>query len=284
METALGGSPQGVIRFDLEGGDPIRFATNIGPIDLYIGLDGLLYTLSRGSAINAGGNRVDVFDPQTMAFIRTLTLPQEHRAIAADFNGDIYTAQRDPVSRINRFSPAGLLVDSINDPGVAGFGDIDINRHGGVLVTSHGGSLVLTTTALDDAYFFTTRNPAGTNFAAWIEAIGPEPMRDFNGNGTVDAADYVLWRDMLGQVASGLAADANGNGVVELFDYDLWRADFGRPAATEPADSFSFIGSASVPEPPLAISLAVIVASALATRLAPLRPAAMRRAQAPKHL
>jgi hypothetical protein len=96
-------------RFDTQGGDPIRFATNIGPIDLNVGLDGSLYALSRGSAINAGGNRVDVFDPQTMAFIRTVTLPQEHRAIAVDFNGDIYTAQRDPVSRVNwkRYRCAG---------------------------------------------------------------------------------------------------------------------------------------------------------------------------------
>jgi T5SS/PEP-CTERM-associated repeat protein len=50
---------------------------------------------------------------------------------------------------------------------------------------------------------------------------------DYNGNGIVDAADYAVWRGMMGQSGPGLAADGNGNGVVDNADYDFWRRRFG---------------------------------------------------------
>jgi T5SS/PEP-CTERM-associated repeat protein len=50
---------------------------------------------------------------------------------------------------------------------------------------------------------------------------------DYNGNGVVDAGDYVVWRDTLGQTGTSLAADGNGNGAVDTADYDLWRRRFG---------------------------------------------------------
>jgi hypothetical protein len=175
MNTSGDGAPQGVVRFDLDGGATTRFATSADPLDLNIGLDGLLYTLSRGSAFNGGGNRVDVFDPISMTFIRGLDLPEEHRGIAVDWNGHIYTAQRDNVSRVNHFSAAGVLLDQIPDPGVGGFADIDINRKGEIVIASHGGKLLMTTTALDSIASFTTRLSSGTCFASWIPGPVPEP-------------------------------------------------------------------------------------------------------------
>jgi hypothetical protein len=50
---------------------------------------------------------------------------------------------------------------------------------------------------------------------------------DYNGNGVVDAADYVVWRKSFGQSGSGLAADGNGNSTIDAPDYDFWRARFG---------------------------------------------------------
>lgn len=55
---------------------------------------------------------------------------------------------------------------------------------------------------------------------------------DYNGSGTVDAADYVLWRETLGLSGSGLAADGNGNQLIDAGDYDLWRASFGQAAGS----------------------------------------------------
>jgi hypothetical protein len=78
---------------------------------------------------------------------------------------------------------------------------------------------------------------------------------DYNENGTVDAADYALWRDMLGQIGTGLAADGNSDGTVNSADYDLWRANFGlgTPAAAVE------LHSATVPEPAGAFLIFVAV-------------------------
>ena len=57
----------------------------------------------------------------------------------------------------------------------------------------------------------------------WIEQQLNLPG-DFNQDGVVDAADYVLWRDTQGQTGTGLLADGDGNQVVDQADYNLWRS------------------------------------------------------------
>jgi hypothetical protein len=59
-------------------------------------------------------------------------------------------------------------------------------------------------------------------------AVSPPLTGDYNGNGAVDAADYVVWRDTLGQNGNGMAADGNGNLAVDGGDYDVWRAHLGQ--------------------------------------------------------
>ena len=44
---------------------------------------------------------------------------------------------------------------------------------------------------------------------------------DYNLNGVVDAADYVVWRQTLGQRGVGLAADGNNNNGVDSGDFDI---------------------------------------------------------------
>lgn len=66
-------------------------------------------------------------------------------------------------------------------------------------------------------------------------------MPDYNRNGVVDAADYVLWRMTVGS-NSILDADGNGDGMVDEADYEKWRTYFGR-------QNLSTTGSAlSLPE------------------------------------
>jgi hypothetical protein len=79
---------------------------------------------------------------------------------------------------------------------------------------------------------------------------------DYNGNGIVDAADYLVWRNALGQnVTAGTGADGDGDGTIGTGDYDFWRGRFGNTSA-------SGIGSATgtVPEPG---ALALVVAMVL---------------------
>ena len=80
---------------------------------------------------------------------------------------------------------------------------------------------------------------------------------DFNRDGIVDAADYTVWRDQLGETGN-LAADANEDNVVDAKDYDLWKSNFGQSELAGAA-------STAVPEPAAAI-LALFAASGLALR------------------
>ena len=64
---------------------------------------------------------------------------------------------------------------------------------------------------------------------------------DYNGNGTVDAADYTVWRDHLGQSVT-LPGDATP-GMVTQADYDIWKSNFGNHAGSGSGSS------TTVPEP-----------------------------------
>ncbi len=74
---------------------------------------------------------------------------------------------------------------------------------------------------------------------------------DYNGNGVVDAADYVAWRK-----GGPLQNEAATIGSVTPEDYSAWRARFGKTSGSGASDSFIARGSQSVPEP-TAYSLAV---------------------------
>ena len=57
------------------------------------------------------------------------------------------------------------------------------------------------------------------------------PLGDYDGSGTVDAADYSKWRNDFGLTGTGLAADGNGNGTVDEADYSLWLGNLGAVSA-----------------------------------------------------
>ncbi len=51
---------------------------------------------------------------------------------------------------------------------------------------------------------------------------------DYDGNGSVQQADYDVWRSHFGQAAIPFtSADGNGNGVVDSADYIIWRKNLG---------------------------------------------------------
>ena len=62
---------------------------------------------------------------------------------------------------------------------------------------------------------------------------------DYNNDGTVDAADYSVWRDKEGDLATTLPNDVDG-GVVGTAHYTTWKANFGATAAA---------AATAVPEP-----------------------------------
>jgi hypothetical protein len=96
---------------------------------------------------------------------------------------------------------------------------------------------------------------------------------DYNGDGIVDAADYTVWRDTLGRVGPGLAANGDDTGAsagkIDQADYNIWKANFGNhsPGAGS---------GAAVPEPPTILPMAIgLLVLLLSTR------SSLRRASIP---
>jgi hypothetical protein len=100
--------------------------------------------------------------------------------------------------------------------------------------------------------------------ATFNELLGMLPSAtpgDYNRDSTVDAADYVLWRNMMGQSGAGRAADGDNSGAVDGADYAVWRAHFGQTAGG------AIAGTAAVPEPSAATSLLIACAIMLCGRI-----------------
>ncbi len=87
------------------------------------------------------------------------------------------------------------------------------------------------------------------------------PEGDYNEDGKVDAADYTVWRNSLGQsVALGTMADGDGNGTIDTGDYAIWKAHFGESVAIGSGGG-SGVADVGVPEPS-ALGLATLGALA----------------------
>jgi hypothetical protein len=76
---------------------------------------------------------------------------------------------------------------------------------------------------------------------------------DFNDDGAVDAADYVLWRD-----GGPLLNETVTIGTVDDADYMEWRANFGNSAVA--------VSSVGVPEPMTVVMVLLGTACFLALR------------------
>ncbi len=86
----------------------------------------------------------------------------------------------------------------------------------------------------------------GTTFAEVLNRPSAGLLGDYNGNGVVDAADYVLWRK-----GGPLLNEADTPGVINDADYAEWRARFGNPSGLGS-------GSMAVPEPAAAVLVAYL--------------------------
>ena len=94
---------------------------------------------------------------------------------------------------------------------------------------------------------------------------------DFNGDGTVDLADYTVWRNNLGAAdESSLQNNGNGAAGVDLGDYQLWRLQFGQSQSVA-------LAATSVPEPTGVGLLALAVLAVGATRVTWSSPGSSRR-------
>jgi hypothetical protein len=70
------------------------------------------------------------------------------------------------------------------------------------------------------------------------QPIPPALFGDYNQNGVVDTADYVVWRKTLtNSVTRFSGADGDGDGTVDPEDYGVWRSHFGQTVPAPAAGS-----------------------------------------------
>jgi len=171
----------GIVRFDLSDSAATRFATNLEPIDLTVGLDGLLYALYPGGSPE--GRFVDVFDPITMSLLEQISLASifghtGHRSIAVDTNGDMFIADWD--GEVHHVNQTGALIDTISPTcDWIGFDihcefyDIDISETGELALGTRFGEIFLTDTSFSTISTFDIGN-SGV-FVEFAATVVPEP-------------------------------------------------------------------------------------------------------------
>jgi hypothetical protein len=86
---------------------------------------------------------------------------------------------------------------------------------------------------------------------------------DYNNDGTIDAADYVVWRKTYGTRAPLVNDGGVSPGVTDFNDYNFWRSRYGMSAG-----SGNSLEAAAIPEPTSLFSFwAVVICVVLLNRL-----------------
>jgi hypothetical protein len=182
-----------------------------------------------------------------------------------EINGDLYMSW-DPVLQSESLDPSTLkAVITGNSHTTIDVGDVADVRFGNLAVEFDGYSpvggenyTILTAGSIMGTAFRATALPTLPAGLSWDLDVGttsimlgitgslPGVQGDFNGNGVVDAADYVLWRN-------GGPLQNDPSPGLQPEDYNFWRSRFGRTTAGGNA--------AAVPEP---ASLMLLLIGALA--------------------
>jgi probable HAF family extracellular repeat protein len=118
----------------------------------------------------------------------------------------------------------------------SGNGMVDLNS----LIDPLSGWESLDASAINDAGQITGQGLIGDEYHAYLVTPVPPIPGDFNHDGTVDAADYVVWRK-------------NPGGIYTQNDFNLWRANFGAMAGSGAGAT----ANATVPEPATLVMLIV---------------------------
>jgi hypothetical protein len=195
------------------------------------------------------------------------------------------------VSGTDQLVPGGLIDRSSADIWADGIDSGTIHAHLAMLVNDSDGSSSTTPPAgiymiswqartmgfeTSDAFFFVMRSPTISDAVHdvavdWVEAniemlVSPLGLPgDYNDDGSVDAADYVVWRKNL-DTNNTLPNDSTP-GMVSQVDYDEWRAHFGAMAGSGADAAVAIDRSVTVSEPTTTRMLIVTVAAGLLARI-----------------
>jgi hypothetical protein len=124
--------------------------------------------------------------------------------------------------------------------------------------TYSGGSGVRRTLSVPPGPWQTYTPERDFGFRTYVEPTAPiATPGDFNDDGTIDAADYIVWRKNLND-PSEAALNGNGDGAngIDEGDYNLWRENFAESASGQ---------GAPVPEPSACLLSTIALLGAMFT-------------------
>ena len=199
-------------------------------VNIQGGTVGTSFEAYGGSKVNiAGGNVGGFFDALNGSVVN----------ISAGSVGNHYDANSGSTTNISGGTVgddfdavSGSKVSLVGTQFVLGGVDITATLSLYVPFTITSRNVILTGLLADGSTFSFNLNSSDSNSdffatgAMLTVALGV--AGDFNHNGSVDAADYTLWRNSIGRSGASLAADANGDSQIDAADYAVWKANFGR--------------------------------------------------------
>jgi hypothetical protein len=229
---------------------------------LVFGASGTLYTVSTGATVTvtpakvvdtlADGNFTSLaYRPDISPYVYALYGGFD--SVAGMTNNKLYVL--DPANGYNVVKKVDLSTSLQTGR------DIALDKNGNLFMSQFGGSasaplgaaidylpaanVLNPATLTDNSSIDWYKSTTSTAFSGLDIGFGPAGVAgDYNNDGTVDAADYTVWRDHLGQTFTLPNRNPALNGPIGQDDYTYWKTKFGTggPGAGS-------LGSGAVPEP-----------------------------------
>lgn len=178
--ASYNGQSYGMVRFD-SSGSPELFAPGASFVQITLGQDGLLYGLENSSTGPTLSQTVEVFNPDTLAFVRSFSLnsaqPIDFRSIAVDSSGNVFAASwgGTVAEYDSNGNPTG---ESIVLKTPSGFADnlvnIALDSDGQIAVGGHRGTIYLTNESLSSVQAIQTNQ--WNVFVTFDHYIGSAPQ------------------------------------------------------------------------------------------------------------
>jgi hypothetical protein len=119
-----------------------------------------------------------------------------------------------------------------------------------------------------DVFIDDWQSLSGGAIRTWYDGVGYALVTDvmmglagdYNNNGVVDAADYTVWRDHLGDLDETAINDNGDGGGITMSDYTYWKDNFGNTLQGSGQGNAQL---ASVPEPASAALFLMLTGSLL---------------------